>query len=565
MRTTVVKVLIALTAFVALFAIGLYAPAPVLFTLEGSPASASHYNPLAFQGAARPDTDTLLPLMAELLNGSGTVVLTIRSGDLDAAEQELQKLAEKARLFDTIVVPLEVSESELARFREQTESNIADLDQLLNQTREFERLNRLEVRYRQENSSLVYRIAYEGEALRLKMDETYRRYASRQPAVLDLSRTFGLDTGPYESGVENIQEIVTEAGERQDERAASPVDSPYRLTLRIEPMIASYSDLLTISGTIAPNGTAVAIFIDGEEQASIPADASGRFSWAVRIGHTQAGRHLVYAACGGAFSETAVFTIEPLPTELTLQAATERVNGTAGAACTGSLSSAGVPVGGAPVLLVADGNTTFATQTQVNGTFSRHLPLAPGRHTIVARFSDPGFPLNASESAPVTLDIPESLPLGSVLLSLLPFTLFLVGAFVYIHLGGLRYPEAPRAAAPAATPPARPAERTPSPDEPLARFRSAAEAGNGGEALQHLYLHLLDRFDGVFAIPSIRSLTPREVSRRIGPPKTAEPFRLFVQIHERVRYGSEAISPDQLDDVSALFRHILDTLERDRH
>jgi hypothetical protein len=563
MKGKPIRIVIVIISLITMLVIGLSATTPELYTIEKTPVASSHYNPNAFEGATNPTSKEMIPLMTELLNSTASVMLGIQSGDLDGAEEELARMVEQTRYFDSRVERLKGSKGDIGTFQKQNQQIIADLQDLLRDSREHKSLTQGAAQEKGINATEASDVAYRAEALRLKMDETSQAIMSRNATVMDISERLGLPSQLYVTSVEGLNKTIPDAGELLPGLPApDETEPPYKLTIVLDPANASYGSLLTIggmlTGTETPTDDAIDVYIDGKIQGKVYPDTSGRYSWHTRIERIGAGKHIAYAGSSHAFSQTEFITVKPLATTLTLQAAPERISGTMYATCSGNLTANGMPISNAPITLMVDGNSLYTINTTTNGEYSAILSLEPGAHTICASFSDQGFPLYSADSAPLNITIPRSSPSTSLLQSLLSLTLLLVGMFFYFRLDWARVGGAWRGRRVQENIAPPPLERVSVPHEKpplslesfLAEIHSACEGGDATGSLHRIYLRILDLLSDTFSLQKIRSLTPREIGARIAPSDVTVPFQKFIKLHEEIRYAGRV--PDADDIVAAI-------------
>jgi len=398
------QIILAAAAVLALLLLAGEATAPILYTATDT-STAAHADPATVQKRSPGNADALVPLMDDLLGQTGTLTLTIKLKDYESAESDLARYSELSRQFDRLVVTLDVSGTDIGEFQRNNRQNQEALTALLNDTRRFEDLQRLEIEVRGDDEQHAT-VVYEGEALRQKMREGFAAYAEKETEMTRIAEHYDLNATPYQESVEHFAEAANAAaGWREKIGGGTGGGGAPRspLMIAVTPTEGRYGDTLLVAGTYAGGlpGNPVEIYIDSRIVETVIFDENGTYQYAYRVGRILAGSHLAYATAGAVFSEVATFEILPRNTSITLALA--EVNRTA-VACTGNLTTAeGVPVTDAPVLLRVDGGTLISTQTDQNGTYTKHITLAAGEHTLRAEFHAAGYPLNASESQEETV------------------------------------------------------------------------------------------------------------------------------------------------------------------
>lgn len=481
---------------------------PVLYTAENV-ATAAHADPATVDKRSPGNAAALVPLMDDLLGETGTLALTIKLKDYESAERDLARYSDLSRQFDRLVVTLDVSGTDVGEFQRNNRQNQDALATLLNDSRRFEELQRLEIEVLDGEQRMA--VAYEGEALRQKMREGFASYASREAVTTQIAERYGANTTPYHESVGHFAEVADDRRE-----SSSAVTSP--LGIAVAPHEGRYAETLTIAGSYSGGapGTRVEVYVDSRNAGAATLDANGTYACSYRIGRVLAGPHLAYAVAGSVYSEVATFEVLPANTTITL--AVMEVNATA-VACSGNLTAEGRPVMRAPVVIRTNDGTLVTAETDQQGAYSTEIVLAPGEYTLRTEFHAAEYPLNPSESETVAVQVRGE---G---LSPLPFIAALAAALgTGWYLRRRRPEEEPIAAA---EPPAEP-EIVQPPTEP--------DIGDlpPREAATVLFRALRARL----GIPETK--TPRDCVR-IAPDHAG-----FFERYERIRYAGEIPTDDEL-------------------
>ncbi len=509
MRPRASHIILVAATILVIATLSVHATDPILYSAENISTDA-HADPSTIKKRSPGDAAAVIPLMDELLGGSGTLALTIKVKDYESAERDLARYTDLSGQFSNLIVKLDLSETDVGEFQKKTRENLDSFTTLLNDSRRLDDLKRLEIEVEGDDGQRMA-IAYEGEALRQKMQGTFSAYAEREPVVTRIAENYDLNTTPYQESIGDLAEVVEAADDWRDK--AGGKTSPLSITLT--PTEGSYGDVIRINGTYLPSETPVGIYVDSRLAKTVAFDDNGRYACSYRIGEILAGSHLVYATTGSIFSGVRTFTVIPQNTTLTLTLA--EVNRTA-VACTGTLMTGNRSVTGAPVLLRVDGTTLVATRTDGNGTYEKEITLPAGEHTIRAEFHGAGFPLNPSVSDTGTLHVPDNLPSP---LPILAGVAALIGTGWYLR----RRQERPEKA-PSETPPELPEEegiKFPAIDIESLPPRDAAT----------VLFHLLRTRLG---LPGTK--TPRDCAKVAYP--------RFFERYERIRYAGETPTEEEL-------------------
>jgi hypothetical protein len=191
--------------------------------------------------------------------------------------------------------------------------------------------------------------------------------------------------------------------------------------------------------------------------------------------------------------------------------------------------------------------------------------LSPGTHVLVARFTGNGFPVRASKSEPVEIEVPRIiLPAdysGLVLAGAVVITLVLFsgGAFWYLRRmrrgrtghdrmdeisGILKQPGAPGGETPETPVRAEfPADKASGevaaaiPEPLFTRYLRVLQENGISEAAFVVYRDFSRRIASDLQIRGYASLTPGELSRSCRNKPYCSAFSRFVSVYETVRYG----------------------------
>ena len=532
-------------------------------------------------GLSREDGALVLPEWASSLNATGPVTLDIKLGDLDAAAASLEAYLRSGRSLSGLVFRLDASETDVGEYNGLNSRNMQSLLQLLNQTEEFDRLETLEVQYRDAGDAANLRaVQLRGEELRAALLANYAGYAGRRDDVVNLSERYDLDTAAYEQSVLDFQAIVEALTGRQEARAAAlpaeireiqdaarAVGGLPPITFEVVPARGGYGDVLEMRGTVsAPAGTGVTIFADGRLLAGVVSGADGRFRFPYRVERIEAGRHAAYASAGAAISEDAAFTIDERNTTLDLAVSLENEgwlvvpNWTA--YCTGVLETEdGVPVRDVPVEVDVeewwwnDGTTGEDGAYRVNAT-----NLEPGRQNLTAWFYPDEEPLNWTVSAPVELEVPSLAGALAPLLYLAGLGLAGLGAVLYLRRrrAGEAVPARARAPPPEPVVELPPA---PTPEEAAAAADLLGAGVDGRETITRLYRRLARELDSRHPREFLQSFTPRELAARFAAAPWSAELAALVAVHERVRYAGRAPTEEDIRQARETFIRVISESE----
>jgi hypothetical protein len=425
MMNRVYTVLAGLAGITALLFLVAIAAHPVLYLPPGLSSTEFHKDPGTRITLPASTGDDIRGLMGDIMDTTGAITVSVKVKDIGTATRDLEKLEEVTRQFESVVVKLDLSESDLGSFQRLNRENIRTLAGIINDTGRFEQLKKLEVTYRDnEDPAIMTTLSYEGTSLSSRIRNAYEQYEGREPDITRIGQEMGVPTSPYREGTGNLQEFAQETegmsrgwNEERERvsgtRTEALVKGDTGFTFSVVPDSGGYGDTLLFKGGIRGGvitDKEVRVFLDGSPVSSARTDGSGIFSSAFRIEHISQGNHTAYAQEASSYSPVVTLTIRDGPGRLTLSC--ER-RGESGAACRGDLSSASTPVRSAPVTVLVDSVPVTTAVTGDNGGYEAFLNLPPGTHSLTATFDASGFPLRPATSSPVSLSIPGSAATGT--------------------------------------------------------------------------------------------------------------------------------------------------------
>jgi len=584
MRSDERYTILAVLALVVIGALALFVSGPLLYTLEKDTfPSRFHDNPDVLKVQALNSTTDILPLMQDLLDYTGPIVLNIRIKDIEEARRDLELFAKNHGSFDNLVIKLDMSASELEEFSKSKALQQELLMSLLNSSVSLDTLDNLEILYcDQNNPNLLLSVRYQGEAIRKKIRELYAQYQTETEKVSVISTKYGLDTTQEQVSLHEFEQYIREIGATEAdaiERSPAVFDLPIRrsaqLSFIMHPDTARYGDSIECFGYYfslygyrdqGVPGKQVTVYIDTTPVSTITTDEIGSYAVEIPVERIRAGTHSLHAESGTTQSDVRMLNIVPVDSVTSLTVSTANSKGEV--TCTGSVV-ANRPVRFAPVELVWDGSHASSTTTDAKGEFRAPLRLPDGTHTVIARFSDEGYPIRPSESEPQVVDV-------SVLRTITPaiiiadyswlVLLLLVGGIFLAFAGGAWYylkrmPGRTFFGSPAAPPPdmtipagshqiagtdefppldevkSEPTGDGTAPESLFTRYAHILQEQGLSAAARTVYLTFSVRIAQELHLQRYTSLTPREVSRSCTKKSYCGPFSSFILVYEQVRYG----------------------------
>jgi hypothetical protein len=551
-----------------IFLVLLQSASPLLYSAEYDAFTKRHVNPAVLKPIGQDSADRLLPLMSDLLDTPGTVIVNLEYGDVDIARQDLEEFRQLSQSLDSLVINLDMSSSEVGDFRRMNQKNLLILSELVESTARLEELNTLEIRFRDaRDPASLTSITYEGESLRNQVSQLYTEYRSQEEPLVSVSEKLEIDTTGYEESQDHFEQIVKKIGDEQERRVFTlqtqiqPEISPFQLTMSLAPEQGEFHETIQMRGNLVGGEVAdreIEVLVDTRKAASVFTDPDGHWEYQFLIDTISPGPHTAFAVYSGStFSDIVSFEVILAETYLTLD---EPEVSEGGLSCSGWLFSDTGPVDGVPVDLMVDGRRSTSQLTDEQGAFKAGIRPGPGEHQVWALFSNPEIPLSESQSRVYSVTIPpprlqEPGFLDSwenvlaLILGVLVLAGAIIGAYAYIrrsrpHMPAfLRRPHTAGGDLPdtIATPDAPVRERgedlheTPGDDIFLA-YSKAADS-NIREAVHILFSSVRDEIAGMLPLKNPRSCTPREICRRCSNLPLFADLSAFVRLYESVRYG----------------------------
>ncbi|HUU74802.1 MAG TPA: hypothetical protein VMW63_01800 [Methanoregulaceae archaeon] len=580
-RLHILALILSIAVIVTIF---VHSPTPVLYSPEYTAFTKNQTNPAALESLGQDRGEKLLPLMSDLLDAPGTIILNIEYGDMDIAERDLQHFRELSRSIDNLVINLDMSESEIEDFRRMNQKNLQIISELLTSTSRLDELNSLEIRFRdQEDPQMMTSITYEGESLRNKISHLYQEYLSQSEPLASVSTRLDLNTTGYELSQENFGDIVKRIENEQEDRfyvlqTQFPSDqSDNDLMISVQPAEGSYHDTIRISGSLSGieiSNKKVDLFIDTAKTSTSITNSQGNWQYQYRIESIPAGLHTAYAVYkNSTFSDIVTFSVIFLNTHIVLE---NPEISESGLLCKGTLFTDSGPLDGVKVHLLADNGIVASPLTDIEGNFHAVIGLSPGDHQIKAVFSDSTVPLSGSESRTYTVTIPAS---GSLLAGIsdnrpdIPSFIIagmvilgtIIAGYSYIHRKKPKFkvrgthtarPEDSALEIEEVVPFLTDSSRHDSRMEEAFEKYLAIAGSNIREAVGILFSHLREEIGRSLPLRNPRSFTPRELCSKISGLPFFENFRTFIGHYEPVRYGNRDPDDHERDEIVKSFEAI---------
>jgi hypothetical protein len=586
MNTKVRYLVLAVLTISILLSLVLTVPAPLLYTLEKDNfPSLFHENVEIYKQQSINSTTDIAPELQDFIDFTGPVSLNIRIHDIEQARRDLERFESSRGSVKNLIVKLDMNESEIRKIEQNTALQKEILDSLLNTSATLDSLQLLEIQYNEQNNAdMLTTVRLQGDEIRKRVRGLSGRYHNATEKVVDAASKLRLNVTTNLESQRQVDQIIQQI-ERPQTANILPVNTTLipgeeRISLFLNPDKGKYRDIieymgisLTLSGntTLRAEGKPIIIYIDDEPVSTAVTDKFGYYNAKVPIERIRAGNRTVYSRSPTSRSVNRILTVIPVDSTTSLTVSKPDADGNVN--CSGTVM-ANYPVRSAPVQISWDKTHVLVTKTDVRGRFMREIQLPPGRHTLIARFSDENYPINPSESAPQVVDYsliqgPEVdyWFIGLVIFIIAVFLLFIGFAAYYLRrMTQIKIPEA-GISQEAGVPDGMDSAPLVAGSE-MQAILSDAGAGTGESmdfgketfvayytrllrtrgvitASWRVYQHLAGHIARDLNIKRHRTLTAREMSRTCRSRPYCGPFARFISAYERIRYGGPVSAKDQ--------------------
>ncbi|NMB78205.1 MAG: hypothetical protein GYA23_03840 [Methanomicrobiales archaeon] len=562
---------------VAVFFVGILAAlagsihSPLLYSLEKDLfPSPFHINAEALKDQGLNSTSDVLPDVQDFIDFSGPISLSIQIHDIEQARRDLERFQKSRGSIKNLIVKLDMNESEIAEIERNSALQREILESLMNTSVTLESLQLMEIQYHSENNQdMATTVRLRGEEIRKKVKGLNTQYRNATEKVTQSAKKIGLNTTRNEESSAAVDEIVRTI----ENPAATPVvvrdtvliPGDERVSLFLRPETGEYRDVieymgisLTLRGntTLRANKVPIVLYMDDLPLATVQTDNFGYYNAKIPIERTKAGAHTVYARSPTSRSVNRTLTVTAVDSATFLNVSKPDTSGLVN--CSGSVM-ANYPVRSASVEILWDDSHVLVTKTDARGEFIKEIELPPGRHTIVAKFSGSGYPINPSESKTVSVDVsltPGYEPdYGLILIIIISAIILLLSAAAarwYLRRMTNKVLPAPDPADIPGTSPDD--EDSPGTLEDLLEDKNETLGAGYARLLREqgltaasrkAYEHLALRLARDMRVKRYRSLTAREMARTCRGKPYCSAFARFIAIYERVRYGGQVSVKDQ--------------------
>lgn len=402
MKAVVRNAVILILALTVIITMAYFFKGPVLYSLQKDQFSSQfHDNPDVLKIQSINSTTDVLPMMQELMDYNGPIVVNINLKNTEQARHDLELFSRSGIKLENLIINLDMDESEINEFSRSKARQKELLSMLMNSSISLNELESLEVQFSEkDNPDIRTSVKIQKDVIRKKLREIYEKYEKETEKIEAISQKYNLDTTSLEESRREFKKIV-ESNEQTAPIINNPRTGISTLSLLVKPDAGQYMDVIDISafywsGEIQKQSQPITFFIDDNPIHKASTDTEGVYHLKYVIEKTIAGTHRLNATIGNTASEPRSLNITAVPskTSIILKPVSNKpeiqISGTV---------IANKPVRFAPVNLVGYSRTNIQLTTDKNGLYKTQMRFSPGTHWIDARFDNTSYPVFSSISS----------------------------------------------------------------------------------------------------------------------------------------------------------------------
>lgn len=167
----------------------------VLYTAEGNTSTHDHLDASTIRVMTTEESETILPLMEDIMKLSNDVVLEIRYTDKESALRTLRAYENSLSRLNTNAIKVKITGTDINEFKKEAGQLKEEMRSLLNNTDRLRELQKLQIQYADEdNPGVVYELAYEGEALKREIERAANSYIKSAEKMIPVADGYDRDT-----------------------------------------------------------------------------------------------------------------------------------------------------------------------------------------------------------------------------------------------------------------------------------------------------------------------------------------------------------------------------------
>ena len=396
---------------------------PVLYPVGEGEVTQFHADPTGMAlSRERDHSAALVPLMTDIATLRGSITLHIRENDLAQAGEELNRLTALSGSYSSLVVSLDMNQSELEAYRTANDQNIRSLRSLVRDRGRLEDLQRLEVQFRDDRDpAMLSAVIVEGATLHKMIEEEAENAQNTDSFLSRVDAKLNITPAGKVAPQEELGAIVSEmAGQRQEweqdllaVRTSTPSQREKDISairVQVFPETAEYGVPFRVSGQVLGRKAGerpLEVLLDYTPVMTTTTGTDGSFEVYLPADNLTEGSHSILLRTGSARSDLYLVSVRSVPAVLTLTATVQEE----GAAFKGVLmTGSGMPVRDVPVAVLVDGAGLATAQTGADGGYSGKVPLErpqKGNRTYIlqASFEAADIPVHPATSPRVAVKV----------------------------------------------------------------------------------------------------------------------------------------------------------------
>ena len=523
---------------------------PLLYSAVGNVSTENQADPSTLAVMTTEESETILPLMDDILGLSYDTVLQLVLSDPEYAARYLTSYDSSVSRLGTNALKIRLTATDIYAYDKESAALGTSMQVILDDIIRFEEIAELKELYTSEgNNSGLYGLAAEALLLQNELNLAALNYEDSADVIEDIAEKYNLDASQIRESVTLIKQLADSASETYG-YGSTVTDTSGSITLSVSPDFAYYGDTVTMSGIAKNTPANLSIYWDTNLWGSAMVNSAGGFTKSLTVQQIPAGTHTITVQAGGITSKTVDITILTQPSVVTITKTTQ-TNGEEHRLLTvyGTLKAeSGIAVRNAPVSLYSEDHILIGTSyTTTNGVWSVSSELIDGGYAFYGLFNDPSFPLEANMS--------ELYPVSIIDLTIY-YILLIVAVGILIILV-IRFIVRRKNAAKKITALPPELQRKQTGNTLINAFKDifSRKGKTNAEKLSALYLQITSALAEAEHIQNISVLTPREILRMLAAP--AEPIREFIPAYEYLHYANVTVDSEQLQRMELLAKQII--------
>lgn len=213
-----------LILFLVLFAP--YASDTELFTPKQVPGTEQNLNPDSLLKESSENSGEALSMMQDFLELSGTAIVNIRYQNIEDAKDDIDEYAALLRQYNSLMINLDMTESEIEEYRRNNGDEIEILEKLAEEVGSLDEMKTLQIQYHDsDDPDNYYSITYNLSKLRKEIADDKTKLSEIIDKKINFSEKFEIDTEKQTESAKEIQYIGDE-GDSFEEIAPTETSTP---------------------------------------------------------------------------------------------------------------------------------------------------------------------------------------------------------------------------------------------------------------------------------------------------------------------------------------------------